>query len=134
MASLPKTLGPCPHELINRTLDLEIEAGNVVLSVRAEDHIKRDHPADYAVVMASLAQVGSNPGYIGQAPHHADNIEMVRRIVTDDTQSIVLVAIRLERNYYGNYNVVSAYCIREEQIAARLNSRQLLYPKKKAPV
>lgn len=128
-----KTFGPLPHDLINDTLGTELAGGKVILSVRAHEHIARDHPLDYASVMASIDVVLASPGYIGQAPRHARNFEMVRRVRLLNGTAIVLVALSLERNQFGNYNIRSGYCLKEDDVTTRVTNGHLIIPKRKGP-
>ncbi len=100
-------LGELPVDLINRTLGTELGPGRVRLSGRAHRHIAEDHPNDYATCMKALPSVIAAPTYIGQAPHHARNIELVKR-VRGIAGWMVLVAVGLEPDRRGDYRVRSA--------------------------
>jgi len=73
-------LGQLPHEIINCTLGLELEPGEVYLSGKAHRHIANDHVADYRLVMDAIELAISEPTYVGQAPHHPRNIEVIKRV------------------------------------------------------
>jgi hypothetical protein len=73
-------LGPLPVELINHVLATELEPGGVRLSERAHQHIAEDHPRDYALCLASLRKAIAEPSFIGHAPKHNGNFEIVRRV------------------------------------------------------
>ncbi len=122
-------LGPLPVDLINRTLGTELNPGRVRLSPRAHRHIAEDHPNDYATCMAELPGAIAAPTYIGQAPHHAENIELVKR-VRGVQGWMVLVAVSLEADKRGDYRVRSAYLIREATVQERRMRRRLLVPKR----
>jgi hypothetical protein len=68
-------IGALPVDLVCTTLDVELEPGDVILTARAEQHIAKDHPADYAIVMQCLPAAIASPTYIGQSPHHGANLK-----------------------------------------------------------
>jgi hypothetical protein len=87
-----------------------------------------DHPKDYEICIKHLEVAISDPTYIGQAPHHAANFEMIRRITTGERS--MLVAIGLEPDRRGDYRVKSAYLIDPEDVEARRQKRRLKIPVK----
>lgn len=123
-------LGPLPAELINNTLGTELEGGDVVITARAQAHIALDHAQDFGLVMNHLRLVIAAPTYIGQSPHHPEAFELVRRISLPGTDEIILAAINITRNAFGNYNVHSAYRISQEKVDRRVASGHLRNPKK----
>lgn len=127
----PVRICALPVDLINRTLGTELAKGDAWLSAVAHQHFAEDHADDYAICFSSLAEIIENPTWLGQAITHSANFELVSRIVGIDR--IVLVAIRLQPNKYGNYNVVSVYCIKQETVDARRRSRRLV-PTVKSPL
>jgi hypothetical protein len=126
-------LGALPVELINSTLGTELEAGDAILTGRAQVHIEATHEAEYPLVMETLALVISEPHYIGQSPRHNDSFELVRRVIVPGGTDIILAAINLTINEFGNYNVHSAYPLTEEKVTSRILKKHLLMPKKKGP-
>jgi hypothetical protein len=70
-------LGPLPVDLINAALGTELEPGNARLSAAAHRHMATDHAADYPACIAELANALAGPTYIGKAPGHRGNFEMV---------------------------------------------------------
>ncbi len=122
-------LGWLPVDLINRTLGTEIEPGRVRLSGRAHRHIAEDHPGDYATCMKALPSAIAAPTYIGQAPHHARNIELVKRVRGIEGW-MVLVAVGLEADRRGDYRVRSAYLIREATVEGRRLRGRLAVPRR----
>lgn len=123
-------LGPLPVDWINRTLGTELEAGEAILTVRAQDHIAEDHPEDRDLVMANLQAVVTNPTYIGQSPHHGAAFELVRRVMLPGTDKHVLAAVKLTPNPFGNYNVHSAYVINQDRVDRRIARGHLFNAKK----
>jgi hypothetical protein len=126
-------LGPLPVELINATLGVDLEPGDAILTARAHRHIAKDHAEDYATVMTYIQVLISSPTYIGQSPHHGEAFEMVRRVIVPNREEIILAAINLTRNDHGNYNVHSAYRLKEHQVTRRIQLGHLYNPKRKAP-
>jgi hypothetical protein len=125
----PIEVGPLPAEMINRTLGTEMGPGKVRVSAQARKHIADKHPDDYEVVLANLQQTIAAPTYLGQAPHHADNIELIRRVRLGDRASYVLVAIGLEPDERGSYRVRSGYLISHDTVEDRRRSGRLMAPK-----
>jgi Barnase-EndoU-ColicinE5/D-RelE like nuclease len=126
-------LGPLPVELINSTLDVELEPGAAIITSRAHRHIASDHPEDYAAVMTYIHLLIAQPTYIGQSPHHASAFEMVRRVIIPNQNEIILAAVNFTRNERGNYYVHSAYRLKESEVTRRIQYRHLCNPKKKGP-
>lgn len=133
-----KKLGPLPHDIVNRTLSLELGAGRVYLSARAHRHIAEDHPADYRLVIENLEIAVLEPTFLGQAPHHTRNFEAVKRIAVTEADEngrvlrrrYVLIAVSLVPDRHGDYRIVSGYTLKEEEVQTRRNNGRLLIPKK----
>lgn len=124
----PIDLGPLPVDLINAALGTELEPGRVRLSVTAHRHIAQDHPADYATCLAALPVAVAAPSFIGQAPGHTHNFEMVRRIARLDGRA-VLVALAISQDEVGDYRVRSCYLISAEVIDQRRQAGRLIAAK-----
>ena len=75
----PIDLGPLPVDAVNAVLGTELEPGNVRLSETAHRHMAEDHPDNYAICIASLPYTIAEPSFIGQAPQHTSNFELLRR-------------------------------------------------------
>jgi hypothetical protein len=116
-----KRLGPLPVEKINALLMLELEPGEAWLSQAAHRHIATDHADCYEICMEHIVRVVTAPTFVGQAPHHGGNIELIGRIPMGDGKS-VLVAVGLTPNNFGNYNVRSSYVIDEKDLDNRKRS------------
>jgi hypothetical protein len=86
-----------------------------------------DHPDDYAVCFAALVETIANPSFIGQAPHHQNNFEMLRRVNHPDGK-VVLVAIGLEPDGRGDYRVRSCYLVPAGQVDQRRQNGMLKPP------
>ncbi|WP_434616374.1 hypothetical protein [Azospirillum sp. B2RO_4] len=113
-----------PVNPINRALGTEMEAGCAWLSSIAHRHIATDHSDDYGICIANLEVVISRPMYVRQSDRHARNFELIRRIDVDG-RPLMLVAVSLERNEQGNYNVRSSYLIKEKDLERRKRSGSL---------
>ena len=113
-----------PVEKINAVLGSELEPGDAWLSAKAHRHIAEDHSDDYEICIAHLRIAILEPTYVGQAPHHAENIEIIKRVRLTETK-FVLVALALTPNAYGNYNVRSSYLIDQTDLDSRRNSRRV---------
>jgi hypothetical protein len=120
-------LGALPVDLINRALGTELAPGRVRLSVQAHRHMAEDHPGDYAACMAALPLAIASPSFIGQAPSHSRNFEMIRRVARADGQ-VVLVAIGLETDGAGAYSVKSCYLVTGAKVEARRQAGRLIIP------
>jgi hypothetical protein len=117
-------LGPLPVDLINAVLGTELEAGAARLSRTAHQHMAIDHPADYPVCIAEIAAAIAIPTFIGQAPEHGRNFEMIRRIGRADG-SVVLVAIGLEPDERGDYRVRTCYLLEAYKVEERRQQGRL---------
>jgi hypothetical protein len=134
-------LGDLPHEMINLTLGLELAPGRVYLSALAHRHMATDHPADYPIVINAIKAAVTAPTFLGQAPRHAANFEVIKRVtVTEQDENgvvlkrhLVLVAICLEPDEAGCYRIVSGYTIKQEDVDTRRAAGRLHPPKNKAP-
>lgn len=121
----PMALGPLPVEAINRALGTELEAGMARLSATAHRHMAEDHADDYAACISVLADAVVSPSFVGQAPEHTRNFEIIRRVPRPDRKS-VLVAVSLEPDERGDYRVVSCYLIDEADVNARRMAKRLV--------
>lgn len=122
-----RDFGPLPVDLINATIGTELEPGVVRLSAAAHRHIAEDHPNDYAACMSALPLALAAPSFIGQAPGHSRNFEIVRRTHRPDGRA-VLVAISLDRDEAGFYRIRSCYLITAEAVDARRHAGRLKAP------
>ena len=121
----PIDLGALPVDVINTALGTELEPGRARLSAAAHSHMATDHPADYPACLAALPDAVAAPSFIGQAPGHTRNFEMVRRVGRPDGQA-VLVAIAIDVDEAGEYRVRSCYLISAETVDQRRRARRLI--------
>ena len=117
-------LGALPVVAVNKALGTELRPGPVRLSRQAHRHMAEDHPADYASCIAALADAVAAPSFVGQAPGHGGNFELVRRIARPDGKA-VLVAIGLAPDGEGAYRVRSCYLITAATVDARRRAGRL---------
>jgi hypothetical protein len=120
-------VGPLCVEPINRALATELDNADVWVSKACHEHIARDHPEDYALIMANFIDIVRSPTFAGQDPKHGENFYLVKRIPTDDENEHVLVAIGLTLTPHGTYSVRTAYRINQDDIDRR-RQRQSLKP------
>ena len=111
---------------VNAVLGTELDPGIVRLSARAHEHMAKDHPADYPTCIVALPDVIATPTFIGQAPGHTGNFEMLRRIARPDGR-VVLAAIGLQPAA-GFYLVRSCYLVSAELVNNRRLAGRLFVP------
>lgn len=113
-------IGPLPVALINRALGTELEPGDVWVSKACHEHIAVDHPDDYPVIKANLIDILRSPTYAGQDVRKGSGFYLVKRVdPAVEGRRHALVAIALEPNMHGTYNVKSAYLIKENDVEKR---------------
>jgi hypothetical protein len=105
-----------PCDLINRTLGMEMEPGEVVLTRAHQKHAERNHRADYGRCLPFLEAIVSNPFYIGDDLKN-DGIELISRLPT--IGEFVLVAVKIERDENGRYLISSFYPVSDAKIQSR---------------
>jgi hypothetical protein len=120
-------LGPLPVDMLNRTLSLDLEPGDVVLSTAAQVHAQRRHPAEYPVCLPHLAQIIATPRYVGDDFRKSGKIELIGYART--AGSLVLVAVSIETDDKGRYHLRSFYPISDDKANARREKGFLRIPK-----
>lgn len=110
-------LCPMPVEVINLTMEMELEPGDVVLSKGAQVHALSRHPEEYPVCLPHVAAVVANPLYIGDDFKNPGSIELIGMVPA--IGSFMLVAVTVIRDADGQYNVCSFYPITEKKIQPR---------------
>ena len=106
---------------------MELDSGAVVMSGRAQLHAAKRHPKDYSRCVGHIAAIVTNPLYIGDDFKNPGNIEMISRVPA--AGSAILVAVNIEMDKKGDYNVASFYPISEAKINKRLDKGFLKRPK-----
>lgn len=117
---IPYLFGSLPIEGINSALGLELDAGDVVMSIRAQIHAQRRHPADYARCFPHVASIVTTPLYVCDDFKNHGKIEMVGRPTGFPDWLLVAVEVALDGD--GRYNVTSFYPISEAKVENRKNS------------
>lgn len=113
-------VGPLPADLINRFLKTELEISDVWVSKACHNHIAKDHPEDYPVIMSNLIEVLRSPTYAGQDARHGGAFYLVKRVEPGvQDREYALVAVALELSQHGTYNVRSAYTIKQTDVDSR---------------
>lgn len=113
----PIELGQLPIDAIANAQGLELEAGEVVLTVNAQIHASRRHPEDYVRCIPHLADVIASPDFIGDDLRNREKIEIVGRVPA--LGSGLLIAVNLERDSDGRYLVSSFYPVGYPKITNR---------------
>lgn len=107
--------GSFPEDIVYQTLDLEVDPGEVVFSVPAQKHAQRRHPEDAPLIVPHLSQVIEDPTYVGDDFRNPGKIEFVRSIPGSGGQS-ALVAVTVEKDGDGVYNICSSYLISQSEV------------------
>lgn len=107
-------LGPLPVDAINDALDTELEPGEVVFPIKGQLHAKRNHPEDYGRCLPHIGGVVTAPLYVGDDYKNHGKIELISRLPM--LGGGLLVAVSLERDEMGRYQVVSVYPVNQSRI------------------
>jgi hypothetical protein len=110
-------IGAIPSMAINRALGLELADGSVVLSRGAQRHALKRHPKDYALCLPHLSVIVTSPLYVGDDFKNSGKIELVGRLRAAAIS--ILVAVNVERNARGQYQIASFYPVSEDKIENR---------------
>lgn len=119
----PYLFGPLPVEGINDALALELDPGDVVMSIRAQKHAQSHHPHDYARCFPHVASIVTGPLYVRDDFRNADKIEMVGKAV--GLPDWLLVAVEITMDDDGRYNVTSFYPLSAKKVENRKESGHL---------
>lgn len=114
---IPYLFGPLPADGINAALALELEPGDVVMSIRAQRHAQKRHPVDYARCFPHVASVITGPLYVCDDFKNPGKFEMVGRPV--GFPDWLLVAVELAVDGDGRYNVTSFYPVSATKVENR---------------
>lgn len=115
----PRQICQFPTELLNARFELELDPGDVWMSMICHRHIALDHPIEYADCFPSIQDVIESPNFVGRSPKHNDAIEIIKRLLIDDVWRIVLAPVSITPNKQGNYHLHSFYEISQEDIDYR---------------
>jgi phage-Barnase-EndoU-ColicinE5/D-RelE like nuclease3 len=114
----PADISVCqlPCDIINRTLGLELEPGEVVLTRAAQVHAAKRHPGDYQICLPYLGAIVAAPFYIGDDLENA-GIELIARLPA--LGEYILVAVNIVRDEKGRYQIASFYKVSRQKIDGR---------------
>jgi len=121
----PIILGHLAVDVINRTIGTELQPGLARLSSKAHRHVQVDHPEDYALCLRFIETVVLDPSFIGQAPKHGQNFELLRRIPGNGGDA-TLVAVKMEPDERGDYRVVSFYRVTARELEIKRGKGRIL--------
>ncbi len=113
-----------PREALNRQLGLSLDHDAVRIHGPLWKKISRKHPESLSAVRESLHTAIVAPDYIGQAPQHFYNIELVLLRGAEDPL-LVAIKIRDERGFYCFPLIASAYLIKPLKLRNRIQARTL---------
>ena len=113
----PIVLGPLPVLQINQAMQLELVPGDLIVPVGIEIHISRQRPGEYARLLPHLGAVTANPLYVGD-DFKNEGIELVGS-APGSGGAFILVAICLEIDSTGRYQVRTFYATSREKIERR---------------
>jgi hypothetical protein len=122
--------GNFPDNIVNKTLDMEVDPGEVIFSVPAQNHANRNHPGDAALIIPHLSQVIEDPMYVGDDFNNVGKIELVRMIPNSGGKS-ALIAVTVEMDDKGFYNICSSYLITQSELDKKRTKGILKNVKKK---
>jgi len=108
--------GALPVVHINATLEMDLEAGNVVMSANAQKHAANKHP-EFTQCLAFASVVLANPLYLGDDTRNPGKIEIIGRPPL--LGSAMLIAVEIAKDKRGNYNVTSIYKLKNETVENR---------------
>ncbi len=110
-------LGAMPVRMLESTLGLELDDGDVVLTANAQKHASRRHPHDYPRLLPHIAAIVADPMYVGDDFKNPGKIELVSRVPS--AGGAALVAVEVTPNANGEYAISSFYPISETKIQNR---------------
>ena len=120
----PLYFGPLPVVHINLALQLELDAGETVMSGRAQLHASRRHGEDYCRALPHVANVLANPLYFGDDFRNKGKIEIVGR--PQGWSEHLLVAVHIIQDAEGRYHITSIYPISAKKVEARRAKNHLV--------
>lgn len=114
---VPSIFGPLPVASINAALDLELDEGEVMMSVNAQRHAQRRHPEDFARCFPHVATIVAMPLFVRDDFRNHGKIELVGR--APGLPDWLLVAVEISLDHEGRYNVSSFYPISDAKVQNR---------------
>lgn len=112
--------GKFPDNIVHKTLGIDVDPGEVIFSAPAQSHANKRHPGDAALIIPHLSQVIEDPMYVGDDFNNVGKIELVRMIPYSGGQS-ALIALTVEMDDKGFYNICSSYLITQSEVDKKRN-------------
>lgn len=118
-----------PTDMLWRTLELELEEGEIVFTRGAQRHAYDRHPDDFALAFEHFQQIVTNPLYVGDDLNNVGKIEFVGRVPVEGGLVHILVAVTVELDRQGRYHVVSFYRVSDAKVQGRRKKGFLKLPR-----
>src|ERR1700730_10776529 len=109
-------LGTMPVDVLNKTFNLELAPGIVILTWAAQRHAARKHPNEYSICLPHIATIIQQPLYVGDDYDNHENIELISKIRTINLAILDAINITLNK---GCYEIRSFYPISDAKIQSR---------------
>nr|WP_137119125.1 hypothetical protein [Azospirillum argentinense] len=116
-------LGSLPVDAVNRTLNFELDAGDVVLTPGVNAHVLKNHPKDHARCLPHIGSVIGNPLYAGDDFKNEGKFELIGNVRA--LGEALLIAIEMVKNQDGKYEVRTFYPMKLEKVQNRLKRGHL---------
>lgn len=109
----PEQVGEINDVVIN-ILNLSLTASTPILMGETNiEHMKKEHPADFAKYGKKIGEILSNPDYVAKHPKK-DSVEYIKVYFDEATEERVLVAVRATSN--GIYYARTLFVMAEEKV------------------
>ncbi|HEV2568685.1 hypothetical protein [Sphingomonas sp.] len=120
---VPSSFGQLPVRAINAALDLELDAGETIMSVNAQFHARKKHPEDFARCFPHVAAIIGTPLYARDDFRNEGKIELIGKPAA--LGEFMLVAVEISVDDHGRYNVTTFYPVSEGKVAKRREAGHL---------
>ncbi len=102
----------------------DLERSSVMIHSALWRKIAKKHLESLSVALLHLKEAIASPHFVGQAPHHFENIEIIRR--TPAGPLLVAIKIRNPRGFLVRPLVASAYLIEQIKVGNRLKNNTVM--------
>lgn len=119
-----------PDDAVYKTLQIELDPGDVKFSAPAQRHAYKGHPEDVPLIIPHLSQVISDPMYMGDDFKNPGKIEFVRMIPGTGKSALIAITIQMNDDD-GYYHVCSSYLITQSEVDKKRDKGILKHVKKK---
>ncbi len=116
-----KHISGLPYEKINDLLGIGLTSNKTYLSIAAIEHIKEKHCAQFEICLEHIDNVIWKPDYAGQSPNHKDNFVLMKTV----GKLIILAAIAIKPDEYGDHTILSSYLLDRNALKARIRKGYL---------